>query len=204
MLRRGGGGGALAPPPPPGAGAGPSSSTRWPTTSHEDGADADADAAAADVDDADADAANDGATGAPPPLRLHPLTLAFGDARLDAAYARDLAESQLAFERSAHAFHVAIALLHCGFSARAATGSLSSPRALLLIAPYVAAAALHWALSRARWYAARRGAVAVVMGAVYAAICVGTMPHWVLTPATGWKAYLKDFALGSGVLISVW
>lgn len=139
-----------------------------------------------------------------PPLRLQPFTLAYGDAALDAAYAKHQQESQLAVDQGSHAFHLVISVVHTGYSAYAVTGSLVSPAALSLMVPYLLVALLHWCLSHMRGYARHRLALVLSLEAAYAAVCTLTMPRWVLAPASSWKHYLKDFTLGSGVLISTW
>jgi hypothetical protein len=141
-----------------------------------------------------------------PPLRLHPLTLQFGDAGLDAAYARHLAESQRAFDSSQlHAFHLFISVLHTGYAAHHATGNVLSRAGAALTLPYITTALAHWALSRTSVYARRRLAVLLCLEAAYATICTLSMPTWVLyAPPATWKQYSRDFLLGSGVLISAW
>ncbi|GBF99147.1 hypothetical protein Rsub_12114 [Raphidocelis subcapitata] len=150
-----------------------------------------------------------GGPGAPPspprPLQLNPLTLSFEEPALEAAYVKHAGESQLAFDAGSHGWHVAIALLHTGYSARAATGALLSREALSLTLPYLAAALCHWWLSRTPAYARHRLGLLLCFEAAYCVICVFSMPHWVLySSADTWKACLKDFVLGSGVFISVW
>jgi hypothetical protein len=136
--------------------------------------------------------------------RLHPLTLQFSDPAAERAYIRAASDAALVFDRGSHALHMAIAALHCGYAAYLATGSLASPEALALTAPYAAAAAAHWWLSRRVWYPQERTRVVLVLEAVCGAICVASMPRWVLAPVEGWRSYLRVFVLGSGVLISAW
>lgn len=103
-----------------------------------------------------------------------------------------------------HAFHVAIAAVNTGLAAYMSTGGLANRRATALTLPYVATALAHWAASRARGYGAARLRVVLAFEAAYALICALSMPHWVLAAPTSGRTHLRSFALGSGVLISVW
>lgn len=144
------------------------------------------------------------ATAASPQLQLHPVTLAFSDARLEAEFTKHQADSQLAYDKGVHALHLVISLANCCYSAYAMTGSLVTPASIALTVPYQIVALLHWWLSRTRVYERHRLLLLLPLEAAYHAVCTVSMPHWVLAPATSWRHYLKIFSLGSGVLISAW
>ncbi|KAF6265720.1 hypothetical protein COO60DRAFT_1478089 [Scenedesmus sp. NREL 46B-D3] len=85
-------------------------------------------------------------------------------------------------------------------------GSIFTAQGAQLMLPYLTVASVHWYLA-AHWrqWPRWRGLANPAIEACYSAICMLSMPSWVLHGSiTDAKAFLRMFILGSGILIGYW